>query len=106
MPWLFIFKICFTNKIHRIYGGGQLLVSGSQGSISRIQRVRFPRPRIQGSEVPGRKVSVPGFQVPEYQVQGPRVLCIRAPASLVSGFQGPEYQVLILDNAEINSLHV
>ena len=86
-PKLFIIKICFTNKINTICGRDQLLVSGSQGPISRVPNVRFPCPRIQGSDV-----EVPGSQVPGLRVPGLRVL-------------GPGSLVLILDYA-LGSLRI
>ena len=120
MSQLFIVKICFTNEINIISGGGQLLVSESQGSISRVPSVRFfvgslklqgPSSRVPESQVPGSQVS--GSQVRGFRVSGPRyqsswVWCIRVPGFQVSvswnsGSQGPGSRVLILDYALLNN---
>ena len=77
MSQLFIVKICFTNEINIISGGGQLLVSESQGSISRVPSVRFfvgslklqgPSSRVPESQVPGSQV--PGLGIPGLGFQG------------------------------------
>ena len=75
IPWLFIIKICFTNKANTICGGGQLLVSRSQGPISRVSGVRVPYPSVVTANFRGPRSRVPGSQV-----LGPR-----CPWSRVSG---------------------
>ena len=61
----FYYKICSTNKVNTISGGGQLLVSGSQGP-----RVPFPRSRVSCPTSQGCKSQVPGSWVPGSQVLG------------------------------------
>ena len=70
MPQLFIIKICFTNKVNTICGGGQLLVSGPQGPgcqrpMSQSRKSRVPGPRGLKSWVPvlGTQVSGPDFRL-------------------------------------------
>ena len=83
-------KICFTNKVNTIYGGGQLLVTGSQGPITRVPGVRIPSPRVpfpesQGPKSQGPKVSGPrgsGLRIPGLRVLGLRY---QGPGSRVSG---------------------
>ena len=75
------FKICFTNKVDTICGEGQLLVTGSQGPITRIPGVRIPCLRVASpkaqdfsSRVPRSHVSGsqgPGSQGPRSRVSGP-----------------------------------
>lgn len=65
MPSLFVIKLCFTNIVKTICGGGQLLISGFQGPSSRFPGVKVPCPRISGSRVP--KFLIPG---PRVQVSG------------------------------------
>ena len=89
------FKICFTNKVDAICGEGQLLVTGSQGPITRVPGVRIPCPRVASpkaqdfsSRVPRSHVS--GSQGPGSQSlesQGLRFLGLRSqgPRSRVSG---------------------
>ena len=82
-------KICFTNKVNKICGGGQLLVTGSQGPTTRVPGVRIPYPRVtspkaQGPRALSLRVWRPGSRVPN-----PRVSGLRVP--------GPGFQVLILD---------
>ena len=91
MSQLFIIEICFTKKYNTICGGGQLLVSGSQGPIFRAPSVRFPGPRIQELEVPSPRVL--GSQVLGYQVPGPRY---QVPGNRVLGCQVPDLRVLSL----------
>ena len=73
MSQLFIVKICFTNKINIMSGGGQLLVSRSQGSISRVPSVRFfvGSVKLQGPSSRVLEPQVQGFQVPGLGVPGP-----------------------------------
>ena len=57
IPRLLIIKICVTNKVNGICGGGQFLVSKSQGSSSsvlcvRVSSPRIPSPRSQGPGIP------------------------------------------------------
>ena len=88
------FKIYFTNKVNAICGGGQLLVTGSQGAITRVPGVRMSH--VPGSQVPRPKVPVPESQGPTSQglrVSGPRVSGLRVPGPRVSGSQGPKSQV-------------
>ena len=68
MSYLFIIKICLINKVNTICGGGQLLVSGSQGPISRVPCPRVASPKPQG---PGSQVSGLGSQSLGTQVQVP-----------------------------------
>ena len=105
------FKICFTNKVNAICGGGQLLVTGwvprSHYEGPGCQDVPCPRvasPKAQGSSsrVPGSHVS--GSQCLGSQSlgsQGPGSQGLRIPGSQVSGLRvpGPGSQVLILDYA-------
>ena len=79
-------KICFTNKVNTICGGGQLLVTGSQGPITRVPGFRIPCPRVP---------------VPESRVAGPES---RVSGSQVSGLRvpGPGSRVLILDHAMVD----
>ena len=99
MSQLFIVKICFTNKINIISGGGQLLVSGSQGSISRVPSIRFfvvesqvARSQLQGPWVPSSRIPSSKSRGPRSGVSGSRVPDIRVPGSDVSGSQGPRSQ--------------
>ena len=62
--------MCFRNKVNTNCGGSQLLVSGSQGTISRVPGVRVPCPRVatpksQSPMVPslGSRVSGPDFRL-------------------------------------------
>ena len=122
MSQLFIVKICFTNEINIISGGGQLLVSESQGSISRVPSVRFfveslklqgpssrvPESQVPGSQVPGLGVPGPGFQGLWSQVSEILGLMYQDPGFQVSvswnsGSQGPGSRVLILDYALLNN---
>ena len=89
------FKICFTNKVNAICGGGQLLVTGwvprSHYEGPGCQDVPCPRvasPKAQGSSsrVPGSHVS--GSQCLGSQSlgsQGPGSQGLRIPGSRVSG---------------------
>ena len=109
------FKICFTNKVNAICGGGQLLVTGwvprSHYEGPGCQDVPCPRvasPKAQGSSsrVPGSHVS--GSQCLGSQSlgsQGPGSQGLRIPGSQVSGLRvpGPGSQVLILDYARKSS---
>ena len=63
----FYYKICSTNKVNTISGGGQLLVSGSQGPISKIPGVMS---HVPGLQVPSPRVPVPGSWIPGSQVLG------------------------------------
>ena len=69
MQWLF--KICFTNKINTICGEGQLLVTGSQGPITRVLGVRIPCLRVASPKAQGPSSRVPVFQVSSLRVPGP-----------------------------------
>ena len=117
MSQFFIVKICFTNEINIISGGGQLLVSESQGSISRVPSVRFfvrslklqgpssrvPESQVPGSHVPGLGIPGPGFQglwsqVSEFlglMYQGPRVPGLSVLEFRVSGswVSGPDFRL-------------
>ena len=75
----FYYKICSTNKVNTISGGGQLLVSGSQGP--RVPGSHFQDP---GCYVPRPRVASPKSQGPSSRVLGPRV-----PGLGVLGSQGP-----------------
>ena len=77
-------KICFTNKVNTICGGGQLLVTGSQGPITRVLVVRISCPRVAS----------PRAQSPSSRVSGSQGLGSQRRRS-----QGPGSQVLILDYA-------
>ena len=99
MSQLFIVKICFTNEINIISGGGQLLVSESQGSISRVPSVRFfvgslklqgPSSRVPESQDP--RIPGSGSRGPRSGVSGSLVPGIRVPGSDVSGSQGSRSQ--------------
>ena len=92
-PWIFfdsdpyVFKICSTNKFNIICHRIQLLVSGSQGPISKVPCVRVLCPRTAS----------PKFQVSSSRVPGSRVL-----GSQVIGSGVLVSQVLILDYALLN----
>ena len=73
------FKICFTKKVNTICGGGQLLVTGFQGPITRIPGVRITCLRVTSPKTQG-----PSSRVPSLEVPGP----------------SPSSQVLILDYAQ------
>ena len=88
------FKICFKKKVTTIYGGGQLLVTGSQGPITRVPDVRIPCPRVASSKAQG----------PSSRVQGSQVSGSQGPGSQSLGSQGPGSQVLILVYALLFSL--
>ena len=62
MSQRFIVKTSFKNKINIISGGGQLLFSGSQGSISRVPSVSFfvRSPKLQGPSSEVLESQVPG----------------------------------------------
>ena len=87
-------NICFPNKVNTICGGGQLLVTVSQGHITRVPGVRIPCPRVTSPKAQGPSSIDPGSQ-------GPRGLESRVSGSRVSGLRvpGPGYQVLILNYA-------
>ena len=61
-------KICFTNKVNTICGGGQLLVTWSQGPITRALGVRIPCPSVTSPKAQG-----PNSRVSVSQVSGSRV---------------------------------
>ena len=88
MPYLFIIKICFIKKVNTICGVGQLLVSGSQGIISRV---------------PGVRIYVPGLQVPSLSIPSPGVPGLESHGL---GSEGPGSQVLILDYGVISNFAV
>ena len=71
------FKICFTNKVNTIRGGGQLLVTGSHY-------------RVSGSHVPGLQSRGPGSQVSESQGPGSQSLGSLGPGSL-----GPDFRLCL-----------
>ena len=75
------FKICFTNKVNTICGGGQLLVTGSQGPITRTLVVRIPCPRVASPKAKGLTSQGHGFP-------GPRISGLRVPGLMVPGSQG------------------
>ena len=89
-------KICFTNKVDTICGGGQLLFTGSQSPITRVLNVKIPCPRVPVPESQGPKSQDP--RVSDLRVPGLRV---PGPGSQVSGFRvmGSGSQVLNLDYA-------
>ena len=58
MPYLFIIKICFTNKVNEFCRGGQLLDSGSQGPRIPSPTVPGPGSQCLGSQVPGSQVLI------------------------------------------------
>ena len=82
MPWLVIIKIYFTNNVNTTCGRGQLLVTWSQGPISRVLVSGSQGSKSQGLKVPALK----GLTL---RVSGSRVLGLRV--------TGPGFQVLILD---------
>ena len=75
------FKICFTNKVNTICGGGQLLVTGSQGPITRTLVVRISCPRVASPKAQGLTSQGHGFP-------GPRISGLRVPGLMVPGSQG------------------
>ena len=84
------FKICFTNKVNAVFVGGQLLVTGSQGPITRVSGVRIPCPRVASPKVHGPKSQ--SHRVPGLRVSGLRVPGLKLPGSWVARFQGPGSQ--------------
>ena len=72
-----------------ISGGGQLLISRSQGPISRVSGIRVPCPTVASANSSG-----PSSKVLGSQVLGSR--CPRVPGPSVLGLGS---QVLILDYA-------
>ena len=93
------FKICFKKKVTTIYGGGQLLVTGSQGPITRVPDVRIPCPRVASPKAQGPSSRVRGSQVSGSQGLGSQSL-----GSQGLRFPGPGSQVLILVYALLFSL--
>ena len=87
----FYYKICSTNKVNTISGGGQLLVSGSQGP-----RVPFPRSRVSCPTSQGCKSQVPGSQFQGLGSQGPRSWGLGVSGSQVSGPDFGLYQCWLL----------
>ena len=84
MPSLFVIKLCFTNIVKTICGGGQLLISGFQGPS--------PGSRVSRSHVPGSQgLGDQSFwsRVQESRSQGPR--------SWFPGSQPFRSQILILE---------
>ena len=73
-------NICFPNKVNTICGGGQLLVTVSQGHITRVPGVRIPCPRVTSPKAQGpssidpgsQGLGIPGLRVPGLRSQGPR----------------------------------
>ena len=57
-------KICFTNKVNTICGGGQLLAAESQGRKSQSPGSQFQSPRVPGPRVPSLRSQgpVPGLR--------------------------------------------
>ena len=83
-------KICLTNKVNTICGGGQLLVTGPQGPITRFPGVRIPYPRVTSPKALG-----PSSRVPSLRVQSLRVPNLRSqgPGSRVPG---PDFRLCLL----------
>ena len=98
------FKICFKKKVTTIYGGGQLLVTGSQGPITRVPDVRIPCPRVASPKAQGPSSRVRGSQVSGSQGPGSQSLGSQGPGSQGLRFPGPGSQVLILVYALLFSL--
>ena len=69
-------NICFPNKVNTICGGGQLLVTVSQGHITRVPGVRIPCPRVTSSKTQGPSSIVPGSWNPGSQGPGSQVLIL------------------------------
>ena len=100
LNFIFVFKLLrfrhtfhalseFASQIKLICGGGQLLVTWSQGPITRALGVRIPC-----SSVTGPKAQGPSSRFSVSQVSGSRVPEPRVSGSQVSGSQD---SVLILD---------
>ena len=91
-PAFFIIKICFTNKVNTICGGGELLVTWFQGPITWSQ---VSGSHIPGLQVPRSRIPVPGSHVPK--VPGPRVSDLRIPGLRSQGFgswvSGPDFRL-------------
>ena len=64
-------KICFTSKVNTIFGGGQLLVTGSQGPITTVPGVRILCPRVPVPESQSLGSQSPRSQGPGSRVSGP-----------------------------------
>ena len=81
-------KICFTNKVNTICGGGQLIVTGSQGPGCQDHMSQ-----IHKSQGPGSQIQSP--RVLSLRVTGPRVLGLRVPdlTVLILRYQGPGFCV-------------
>ena len=105
-------KICFTNKVNTIRGVGQLLVTGSQGPITRVPGVRI---HVPGSQVPRSRVPVPkslgpksqgpgsqslGLKILGLRVPDLRIPCLRSqgPGSQVSG---PDFGLCLLKHVNM-----
>ena len=82
-------KIYFTNKVNKICGGGQLLVTRSQCPITRVPGVRIPCLRVVSPKAQGPSSRVSGSQVSGSQSPGPQSLGSQGP-----GLQGTESQGL------------
>ena len=93
------FKICFTNKVNTICAGGQLLVTGSQGPITRVSGVRIPCPRVASPKVHGPKSQ--SHRIPGLGVSGLRVPGLKVSGSWISILRvlSPWSQVQVLDYA-------
>ena len=92
------FKICFTNKVNTICGGGQLLVTGSLVSGSHVPGSQVLRPRVPVPESQGTKSQ--GHRVLDPRVSDLRDTGLRSqgPRSRVSG---PDFRLCL---SELNSI--
>ena len=75
-PSFLLSKLASQIKFNTICGGGQLLVTGSQGPITGVPGARVPCTRVTSPKAKGPSSRVPGSQVSGSQVSGPDVrLC-------------------------------
>ena len=75
-PSFLLSKSASQVKFNTICGGGQLLVTVSQGPIAGVPGARVPCTRVTSPKAKGPSSRVPGSQVSGSQVSGPDVrLC-------------------------------
>ena len=75
------------SKVNTICGGGQLLVTRSQGPITRVLCVRVPCPSVASPKAQG-----PSSRVPGSQVSGSQSLVSQSMGAQSPGFQDPRSQ--------------
>ena len=85
-------KICFTIKVNAVCEGGQWLVTGSQGPITRVPGVRIPCLRTASLKAHGLSSRVSGSQVSGSQGLGNQSVESQGPGSQVSGSRIPGFR--------------